>query len=238
MSVAHLSTPLQKLLYSLSGLEGRLGSSARRKLRRRMAWPSMKNFLDHVARLGTEDIVIDLGANMGIFTDILAATGAEVHAYEPDPHCFEVLLRRFEGAENVHLHNQAVSGEAGTFVLQRTKGFAESPDIKSQSSSIAITNETIFDTENGILVETVAFKDVVRNLGRPVALVKMDIEGAEFSILDRILEDHSKGLALPIGRIFIETHERFMPERVIMVKELRMANWTGALPYPIDTFWA
>ena len=232
------STPLEKALYALSGIQGRFGGSVRRKLRRRIAKRSMANFNARVAQLKPGDVCLDLGANMGEFTQQFAVTGAEVQAYEPDPHCFAILQTRFAGQANVHLHNQAVSGAAGNFLLRRARDFASSPNQKSQSSSIAIKDATIFDSENSVMVETVAFGDVVRGLGRPVALVKMDIEGAEFSILDTILADHAKGVALPIGAIFIETHERFLPERVAMIKALRQANWDDELPYPIDTFWA
>ena len=37
--------------------------------------------------------------------------------------------------------------------------------------------------------------------------------------------------------MFVETHERHLPERVAMVKALRKRNWEGSLPFPIDTFW-
>ncbi len=219
-------------------MQGRFGDSVRRKLRRRIAKRSMINFNALVALRGPGDICLDLGANLGEFTQKFAATGAEVHGYEPDPHCFAALQARFAGKPNVHLYNQAVSGAAGNFLLRRSKDFAKSPDMKSQSSSIVIKDTKIFDSENSVMVETVAFGDVVRDLGRPVALVKMDIEGAEFSILDIILAEQAKGVVLPIGAMFIETHERFLPERVAMIKALRTANWDGELPYPIDTFWA
>jgi FkbM family methyltransferase len=44
------------------------------------------------------DVVLDVGANIGIFTLFAAKQGAQVYAYEPIPPTFEVLQH------NIHLH--------------------------------------------------------------------------------------------------------------------------------------
>ena len=44
------------------------------------------------------DIVLDVGANIGVFTLFAAKQGAQVFAYEPVPPTFEVLQH------NIHLH--------------------------------------------------------------------------------------------------------------------------------------
>lgn len=198
---------------------------------------SLAEFDRRVARLRPGDVCLDLGANMGIYTEKLAATGAEVHSYEPDPHCFAVLTQRFAGRGNVHLHPQAVAAEPGSFLLRRTREFLDNPDLQSTSSSIVVKAPLIYDETNAVMVETVAFHDVVRGLGRDVALVKMDIEGAEFGILDRLQADRDRGTDLPIGALFVETHERHFPERFAMVRTLRRAARAGQGRFPIDTFW-
>lgn len=198
---------------------------------------SLAEFDRRVAALKPGDICLDLGANMGIYTEKLAATGAEVHAYEPDPHCFAALERRFAGRANVHLHPKAVAAEPGQFLLRRTRDFLTDPDAQSTSSSIVADSPAIFDEENAVMVQTEAFHDVVRGFGRPVALVKMDIEGAEFGILDRILADRAKGADLPIGALFVETHERHFPARFAMVAGLRQDGAQAGAAYPIDTYW-
>lgn len=232
------ANPFHRVLYEMSGIGGPIGHSVRRKLLRRVSKISVADFDARMARLGPGDICLDLGANLGIVTERLAATGAEVHAFEPDPHCVTALQTRFADRPNVHLHPHAVSGKAGEDMLRRTKDFAKSPDRHSQSSSIAIATPRYYDDANAVMVRTLAFADVIHGFGRPVALVKMDIEGAEFSILDHILAGHAAGDApLPIGALFVETHERHLPDRVAMTKSVRALHWDGMLPYPIDTFW-
>ena len=226
-----------KVLIALADLKGKIGKSARRKLLRRLRKRSLLDFEHRLTTLGPGDVCIDLGANMGVVTEKLASTGAEVHSYEPDPYCFDLLTKRFAGRENVHLHNQAVSATAGSFLLQRTRDFEKNPEIQSQSSSIIRSNDAIYDPDKAVMVEVVAFNDVIQDLQRSVALIKMDIEGSEFDILDCILADYANGRVLPIGALFIETHERHMPNRVDFVKYVRKANWSGLLPYRIDTYW-
>lgn len=224
---------LRQLLLWLSQFEGRVGASAARKVRRRGAKASLHDFDRRLAKLTASDICIDLGANMGVYTEKFALTGAEVHAYEPDPHCFAALQKRFADRSNVHLHNAAVSATGGVATLRRTLNFAQSPDAESQSSSIARKDPKTYDTD-GVVVEMRAFADVVNAFDRPIAIVKMDIEGSEFEILDEILAAPER---FRIGALFVETHERSFPERVGMIRQLRAMNWGGKLPFPIDTFW-
>jgi FkbM family methyltransferase len=63
----------------------------------------------------TGDIVLDVGANIGIFTLFAAKQGARVYAYEPIPPTFEVLqhnirLHRLDGI--AHTRNVGVSDRA------------------------------------------------------------------------------------------------------------------------------
>ncbi len=221
------------LAYLASGVGNVLQAILRRYFKKR----SVQDFDQRVAALGPGDVCIDFGANMGVITQKLAATGAQVHAYEPDPYCFAALQTRFAGKSNVHLHNQAVSRTAGNFLLRRTKDFEKDPAFQSQSSSIIRSDAATYDLSNAIMVEVVAFNDVVKNLGQPVALIKMDIEGSEFDILDGIVADYANRQSLPIGVLFIETHERHLPHRTALVKYFRKANLRGHLPFRIDTYW-
>jgi len=225
--------PFHRFLFWLSQFDGRISASAGRKLRRRRLKATLADFDRRLAAVTAEDICLDFGANMGLFTEKMAATGATVHAYEPDPHCFAILQARFAGRANIHLHNAAVARTAGRATLRRTLDFAQSPDLQSQSSSIAIQNPGLYQAD-GITVETRAFVDVVNGFDRPVAIVKMDIEGSEFDILAHVLEAPER---FRIGAMFVETHERRFPEFRRMVRQVRQMNVDGALPYPVDTFW-
>ena len=229
----HAFTAFQRLLFRLSRSEGRIGASANRKLRRRRKKLSLEAFDQRLLALTTSDICLDLGANMGEFTEKLARTGATVHAYEPDPHCFAALQARFADRPNVHLHNAAVARTAGFATLRRAINFDEAPDALSQGSSIVVQDPALYQAE-GIRVRTVAFADLVTSFGQPVAIVKMDIEGSEFDILEQILQE---GDRFPIQSMFVETHERSIPGKTELLYGLRWKDRKGELPFPLDTFW-
>ena len=97
-------------------LEAKLKRREQRNLRQARA----HGFLDGIlALLRPGDVVIDCGANVGEVSARLVATGATVIAFEPDPYAFEKLSERVAGCDNVTLHQQAVSTEAGTLRLMR-----------------------------------------------------------------------------------------------------------------------
>ena len=60
-------------------------------------WDDKLYFQEGVS-ISPDDIVFDVGANIGVFTLFAAKQAAQVYAYEPIPQTFEVLQH------NIHLH--------------------------------------------------------------------------------------------------------------------------------------
>lgn len=61
--------------------------------------------------LGSDDVMVDVGANIGFFTIYPALRGVWVWAFEPSPECFDLLRRNVEMNEvelNVRLENVAL----------------------------------------------------------------------------------------------------------------------------------
>lgn len=179
-----------------------------RRHRRNLRKASAEGFLAGVcAMLRPGDLVVDLGANMGVITNLLAATGADVLAYEPDPFSFAKLQARFAGQANVSLINAAVGVGSGTVRLMRGAKFDDNPDGVSVQSTILDGGRRI-NAENSIEVPLVDFPGLVREKaaerGR-IAFVKMDIEGAELEILEVMDRD---GLFAHVGCLVAETHEK------------------------------
>src|SRR5437879_2510751 len=77
------------------------------------AQPDLRAFAD----LQPGDIAIDAGANVGDITAVMAATGATVYAFEPNPFAFKALRRRFASNPNVHCINKAVLDRAAKLPL-------------------------------------------------------------------------------------------------------------------------
>ena len=134
--------------------------------------------LEHLRKLPGQPLVQDLGGNIGVFS-LLAARlhpGAILHTYEPGPpnlrQCEINRLLNPSVAERIHLHREAVGGET------RMTEFLYD-DLNPQSSGMYARQGSKFP------VQIRSFAEVVAACNGPVALAKIDIEGAEFDILER-----------------------------------------------------
>ena len=183
------------------------GALARRARRnQRKAWAT--GYLQGICTLlRPGDLAVDLGANRGDVTALLAATGADVVAFEPDPVTFEKLKARFDGVANVTLVHAAAGIGAGTVRLMRADNFADNPDGASVKSTI-LDGGRRMDAGNAVEVALVDFPAWVRTqvaARGSIAFVKMDIEGAELEILEAM---DAEGLFACIRGLVAETHER------------------------------
>ena len=70
---------------------GELVRQVLRRLRRTIRPTALERPIDGLG-LGRGDLAIDCGANVGHVTAALARTGAEVHAFEPNPQAFSALV--------------------------------------------------------------------------------------------------------------------------------------------------
>ena len=110
---------------------------ARRRARRRQARIRAQGMLQGVvSMLRPDDVVFDCGANVGEVTAQLVASGAQVHAFEPDPLAFAKLSERFVDAANLSLYNLAVATENGRARLHRAEDFDADPEKRTTRSSI------------------------------------------------------------------------------------------------------
>lgn len=148
------------------------------------------------------DVAIDCGANVGKVTRRLADTGAQVHAFEPDPYSFAQLTEAVAGLPNVTLHNAAVGTAAGTVTLYRGSNFEDDPKSASVKSTILPGGRGVAET--AIEVPVVDFPEFLRGIGS-VAFLKMDVEGAELDLLEAMERDD---LFRAVRLTVAETHEK------------------------------
>lgn len=192
-----------------------------RRARRNLRKAGAHGFLAGVcAMLRPGDLVLDCGANMGVITRILAATGADVVAYEPDPYSFAKLQADFADVANVTLVNAAVGVGTGTVRLMRADNFRTNPDGASVKSTILDGGRRI-DAENSVEVPLIDFPGLVRKAAAErggIAFVKMDIEGAELDILERM---EAEDLFRHVRCLVAETHEKKFADLRDRYKALR-----------------
>jgi FkbM family methyltransferase len=182
------------------------------------------------------DLAVDCGANMGVVTERLAATGASVVAFEPDPFAFKTLEQKFANASNVMLVNAAVGVGSGTVRLMRADNFGDNPEGASVKSTILDGGRRI-DAENAVEVPLIDFPswvaDQVKARGE-IAFIKMDIEGAELDILEKM---DSEQLFVNIRCLVAETHERKFKDLRDRYKALRDKVSQTYAPGKVNLDW-
>ncbi len=123
---------------------------------------------------GPEDLAVDVGANVGYFTGLLARRAREVIALEPNPLLLPILrenIARWQG--EVRLLPVAASDTRGHAHLHLLAGYEHNNGIASLVEQG--TGEGSYE------VETTRLEDVIQ--GRPVGILKIDVEGHELSVL-------------------------------------------------------
>jgi len=187
---------------------------AQARLRREtgVSLPEIKLFVP----CGPGDIIIDAGANIGQLTSRFARTGATVHAFEPNPHCYALLKRRFSLLPNVKLHHAGVMDRECTLTLESTAPY-DGHDVFDAS-----TSSSFFSSSTGELdkvdVNCIDLAKFIRGLEKRVALLKMDVEASEIPVINHLMDTGAIAL---VEMAVVETHERFSPEIAKQTEELR-----------------
>ena len=140
----------------------------------------------------TDKVCLDLGANVGGFTKIAMDAGAsKVIAVECDPRNYNMMADAFENSESVELIHGAVSAsEEDTIKIYKNnsqKNHCSTSIIKKKNNQFKEYSE----------VQNIRFNDLV-NKYKP-DIVKIDIEGAEYQIIEDVLAYYPDVL-------FIEMH--------------------------------
>lgn len=169
--------------------------------------------------LGPGSVAIDCGANVGVYTALMAERGATVYAFEPNPHAFAVLSERFAQRANVHCSDAAVSDRTGRAPLFLHRDSATEPLRSSTGSSLLATKPNV-SPDRMVEVETIDLDAFVRGLGRRIALLKLDVEGVEIAILRRLLETGTVDL---IDAVLVEMHDERIPSLLEEGRDLRAA---------------
>lgn len=197
---------------------GRLATTAIRIYDRALGPHEVPRELRAVFRaLGPGTLAVDCGANVGRVTTLLAARGAEVYAFEPNPHAFAVLSTRHAANRRVHCLENAVAASAGPARLHLHANAPADAVAWSTGSSLLESKPNV-DPATFVEVETVDLDAFLASLRRDLQVLKLDVEGTEIEILERLLET---GRLAAIRHVLVEMHDRRIPGLEARGAELR-----------------
>ncbi len=142
-------------------------------------------FLKEVCRLNDVSEFFDIGASYGFYSlslasDLRSRPGVTLHLFEPDPRCYNALLRSIEQSNlrDIMFPNNVIVGER--------EGSADLlfSDRASTSNRTFQSDGETFSAVRRQTMPVIAIDDYARRkqLGRRAIVVKMDVEGNEVRV--------------------------------------------------------
>jgi FkbM family methyltransferase len=125
--------------------------------------------------------VLDLGANIGYFTLMMAKQAKQVHAFEPEPRNFQTLQKNVElnNIKNAKLYNAAVTETSGTSTLY----------LCDSNRGMHRVYESDWCNEGTTQVKTIRIDDIINHAD----FIKIDVEGSELGALKGMKELLQRG---------------------------------------------
>lgn len=156
-------------------------------------------------------LFVDIGANQGIYSILLARNFEKVYAFEPNPQVASILRGELakRRIRNVRLFQTALADRNGRTILflDPHVGFGGSADTilpvfeyKPNPRNPNAGPAHVYKGTSGIEVQMATYDSAV---GAEADLVKIDVEGAEFMVLEGMSSSIVQG---KVKRVLVELH--------------------------------
>ena len=130
-------------------------------------------------RIKPDDVVIDAGANMGVFSLFAAKRGAFVHAFEPQRSCYDVLK------SHISMNSFGESIVPWELALAEKRGVVEFSSLEGTlDSGATMIQSRVRENRSSFTVNCISLDEWASENGiGKIDLIKADIEGAERLLL-------------------------------------------------------
>src|SRR5262245_26933255 len=157
-------------------------------------------------------VVLDVGAYAGEWSEQVAQRyGSTVFAFEPDPTSFPKLVERLAKYRNAHALNYGLGG-----------------DDHVASLALAGPGSSIYGASGAFGAAKVQIRDVASVLDElgidRVDLIKVNVEGAEYDLFDRLIETSWLHRTRLVSVQFHEWHPRAHSRRRRILRSLRATH--------------
>ncbi len=155
--------------------------------------------------LNSDSIVVDMGAHIGQVSEFISDKyNSNIFAYEPNPTLFKILKEKFKNKTKVQIYNQAISNSINSNKLYSTTNVKINEINESLKYSMEFEKKNI-DKNNYISVNVITIKDLLCQFNQ-IDVLKINIEGHEYKILDDIINNKNK-----IKKVVCQLHGDYVP---------------------------
>lgn len=164
-------------------------------------------------RINTNDVIIDIGAHIGLFTLYASqyCKNGTIFCFEPVDENYDILVDNItqNNLKNVKPFKSAVSKSESTITIYRNKDEA---------------GHSMFSfTSHALKVDSISLKKIIdKNSINQCNLIKIDCEGAEYEIIESLPLEYLK----KISKLIIEYH--FADSKPKLVNELKTKLMTAS----------
>lgn len=150
------------------------------------------------------DIVLDLGANIGVFAHRAEIRGAsKVISFEPMSQTYDCLIKNI-GNKTITYKN-AVGGKSGFNEFKVHGKYNNLGGVTTSSQNLNLDELSVLHSE---IVFTVSINDIFESYNNKINFMKIDIEGGEVDVLTYISDSNLSSLRC-LSAEFHKTYDEF-----------------------------
>jgi len=170
--------------------------------------------------LGPEDVVLDLGGFQGSWSaEIFARYGCQIHVFEPVPDYYDAICNRFARNAQIQAHPFGLSSATG-------------------KTSLSVAGDSSSQWKNSSDPIEIQLQDAAEFLqkfdGKKIGLCKINIEGGEYELLERLLDTE---FIQRFQNLQIQFHT-FVPDATARMEAIqRRLEQTHELTYQYRFVW-
>jgi FkbM family methyltransferase len=155
-------------------------------------------FIEHIR---PTDQVVDIGGHLGYFSCVSGALASEgsVNVFEVDPKCIGYIQENaaLNQLDHVKVHNHAVSNKREVISI---------PSLETPNPGLVIQKGS---GKHFIKVESIVLDDYLKEINVDPDFIKIDVEGAEWLVLQGMNDILNKGKATVLVEIHVKKLQKF-----------------------------
>jgi FkbM family methyltransferase len=165
--------------------------------------------------LSRDDLVFDVGANIGQRAEIFSELSRRVIAFEPQAVCIRHLKSRFAFRSNVVIERIALSDVEGETEIYESTSHTLTSMSHKFIDSVSQGMFKDYQWKPAVLVKTKSLDQMIATYGLP-RLIKIDVEGYELNVLN--------GLSHPVRWVTFEYTPGLLDETEKCVRRMNQIS--------------